>query len=377
MKRREFITLLSGAAAWPLAAGAQQAEPVRRVGALFGYSPFVHQSDIAVFRERLAMPGWVEGGNLRIDYCFAGGDPDRLAAYAEELVNLRPGLIFAITGAATRAVQQRTAAIPIVFVGSGDPVSAGLVGNIARPGGNVTGFANNFGSLGGKWLELFKEAVPGLTRVAQVLALNPFRPDLAEVAGNANPRNELLLDAAAARLGVTMVRIRFNDTAEIEPAISAFAAAPHGGLLVMGGAARAVERLALHYRLPLMVGNTFVAEDVLMSHGSDSLDLVRRAASYVDRSAVRPAIEMSSLFPVFVQPDGRLGNFCFRFGLLGPPRPSQPRLIGGTGVARDLGERPASASRVAASLRSPCAEHCGNPASLQRPRNHDVNRGGE
>jgi putative ABC transport system substrate-binding protein len=231
MKRRDFITLLGGAAAWPLAARAQQAEPVRRVGALFGYSPFVHQSAIAAFWERLAMLGWAEGGNLRMDYRFADGHPHRLAAYAEELVNLRPGLIFAITGAAARAVQQRTAAIPIVFVGGGDPVSAGLVGNIARPGGNMTGFANDFGSLGGKWLELFKEALPGLTKVAQVLVVNEFRLDLAEVAGNANPRNELLttMDEAAARLGVTMVRIRVKDTAEIEPAISAFAAAPQGG----------------------------------------------------------------------------------------------------------------------------------------------------
>src|SRR6516165_5357584 len=116
LRRREFIAGLGGAAAWPLTAGAQQAEPVRRVGALFGYSPFVHQSAIAAFREGLAMLGWVEGGNLRIDYRFAGGDPDRRAAYAEELVSLRPDLILAVTGDAALAVQQRTAAIPIVFV---------------------------------------------------------------------------------------------------------------------------------------------------------------------------------------------------------------------------------------------------------------------
>jgi len=225
------------------------------------------------------MLGWVEGGNLRMDYRFGGGDPDRLAAYAEELVNLRPDLIFALSGPAARAVQQRTAAIPIVFIGAGDPASAGLVGNIARPG-NMTGFANLFGSLGGKWPELLKEVVPGLTRVAHVFGASEF---------NADPRYEIrtAMDAAAARLGVTIVRIPVHDNAEIEPAISAFAAAPHGGLVVTGATLNrfeAIKRLALHYRLPLIWGSgTTVAEGVLMSYGPDGLDLYRRAASYVDR----------------------------------------------------------------------------------------------
>jgi putative ABC transport system substrate-binding protein len=205
MRRREFIAGLGGAAAWPLAAGAQRAEPVRRVGALIGgpgaNNP-ITQSAIAAFRERLAMLGWVEGGNLRMDYRFTDGDPDRLAAYAEELVNLRPDLIWVVTGPAARAVQQRTAVIPIVFVGGGDPASSGLVGDIARPGGNMTGFANNFGSLGGKWLELFKDAIPALTRVAHVFSASD----------NANPRSEFrtTMDAAAARLGVTIVRSGFK-----------------------------------------------------------------------------------------------------------------------------------------------------------------------
>jgi putative ABC transport system substrate-binding protein len=262
----------------PLAARAQQAEPARRVGALFGGA----YTDITAFRERLAMLGWVEGGNLRIDYRFADLDPDRLAAYAEELVNLRPDLIFAFNGRAARAVQQRTAAIPIVFVGAGDPAATSLVGslvgNIARPGGNMTGFASNFGSLGGKWLELFKEAVPGLTRVAHVFSVSSSSPDEIRTS----------MDAAAARLGVTIVRIGFHNTAEIEPAISAFAAAPHGGLLTTGAFASAqvdaIKRLALRYRLPLMYGGgAIVEESILMSHGPDNPDLIRRAASYVDR----------------------------------------------------------------------------------------------
>jgi putative ABC transport system substrate-binding protein len=283
--RREFIAGLGGAAAWPLVARAQQTEPVHRVGALLagGKDSPVNQSAIAALRERLAMLGWVEGGNLQMDYRFAGSDLDGLAAYAEELVNLRPDLIFAFTGLAARAVQQRTDVIPIVFVGGGggDPASTGLVDNIARPGGNITGFANNFGSLGGKWLDLFKEAVPGLTRVAHVFSASEL---------NSNPRNETQtsMDEAAARLKVAIVRMGFHNTAEIEPAISAFAAVPRGGLLATGPTARAhldaIERIAPHYRLPLMAGGfAFVAEGVLMSYGPDFLDLVRRSASYVDR----------------------------------------------------------------------------------------------
>jgi putative ABC transport system substrate-binding protein len=189
LRRREFIAGLGGAVAWPLAARAQENDRVRRVGALFGVAdgPFT-QSAIAAFRERLAMLGWVEGGNLRVDYRFSDNDPDRIAAYAEELVNLRPDVIFTFNGPAARAVQQRTVVIPIVFVGTGDPASTGLVGNIARPCGNMTGFANQFGSLGGKWLELFKEAVPGLTRVAHLVSA---------IAGSGSPRSGIPTSAAA------------------------------------------------------------------------------------------------------------------------------------------------------------------------------------
>ena len=263
MRRRDLITLLAGATAWPIAVRAQQNDRVRRVGALFTGA---NQSDLAAFRERLAMLGWVEGGNLRMDYRFADGDPDRLAAYAEELVNLRPDLIVAVGGPAARAVQQRTSVIPIVF-GAADPAQNGLVANIARPGGNITGYAGTFVSLGGKWLELFKEAVPGLTRVAHVVS---------PISDFADPRSGIptSMDTAAAQLGVTIVRIRFHDTAEIEAAISAFAAAPHGGLLATGAIARAhfdaIQRLALRYRLPLMNGGAaIVGESILMSHGPD------------------------------------------------------------------------------------------------------------
>jgi putative tryptophan/tyrosine transport system substrate-binding protein len=285
MKRREFIAGL-GAAAWPLAARA--AETQRRLGALlFGRDDDpVYQSVLGAFREGLATFGWVEGRNLGIDYRFAGGDPSRLAADAEELVNLRPDVIFAGTGPAARAVQQRTSVIPIVFMGGGDPASNGMVGSIARPGGNMTGFANSFGSLGGRWLELFKEAVPRLTRVADMTGV----ADIFFPMGDLSARNDLRasIATAAAQLGVTIITMPVRNAVEIEPKISAFAAEPDGGLLVTPANPVSLEvigRLALYHHLPLMLagGNGRFVEGMLMSHGADGYDLVRRAASYVDR----------------------------------------------------------------------------------------------
>jgi putative ABC transport system substrate-binding protein len=200
---------------------------------------------LGAFWEGLATFGWVEGRNLRIDYRLAGDDPSSLAASAEELVNLRPDVIFAYTGPAALAIQQHTQVIPIVFVGGGDPAVTGLVRNIARPEGNMTGFANLFESLGGRWLELFKEAVPRLTRVADISVPRPVWAPFSS-----------LLSAAAAQLWVTFVSMPLRNAVEIEPAISAFAAEPNGGLLLEGGAApansEAIGRLALYHHLPLM-----------------------------------------------------------------------------------------------------------------------------
>jgi putative tryptophan/tyrosine transport system substrate-binding protein len=287
MRRREFIAGVGGAVVWPFARPLA-AEAQRRMGALlFGRDDDpVYQSILGAFREELATFGWVEGRNLRIDYRFAGGDPSRLAADAEELVNLRPDVIFAGTGPAARAVQQRTSVIPIVFMGGGDPASSGLVRNIARPEGNVTGFANSFGSLGGRWLELFKEAVPRLTRVADMTGVT----DIFFAMGDLSARNELRasIPAAAAQLGVTIIRMPVRNAVEIEHAISAFAAEPNGGLLVtpVNPVSREViGRLALYHHLPLMYGggNGRGLEGMLMSHGPDGYDLARRASSYVDR----------------------------------------------------------------------------------------------
>jgi putative tryptophan/tyrosine transport system substrate-binding protein len=278
MKRREFIAGLGGAVSWPVARPLA-AEAQRRVGALLILNG-LNQSNFDAFREGLATFGWIEGRNLRIDYRFSG-DPSRLAADAEELVNLRPDVIFALSGPAAAAVRRRTSVIPIVFGGGGDPVN-GLVRNIARPEGNMTGFANLFASLGGRWMELFKEAVPRLTRVADVFFVN-----------ERSVRNEFraTIAAAAAQLRVTIVRIPVGSDVEIEPAISAFASEPNGGLLLNGAGNyntifEAIGRRALYYHLPLMFGAGSIAaraEGFLLSHGPDIPDLARRASSYVDR----------------------------------------------------------------------------------------------
>ena len=169
MKRREFITVLGGAVAWPLAAGAQQAEPVRRVGFLGFNEESVSSDMLKVIRDELQKLGWTEGRNLRLDVRFGGGDVARTRAYAAELVELAPDVIVTGSRIPTRAAQQETKTIPIVFFGTGDPVGTGVVKNAAHPEGNITGFANSFGSLGAKKVELLKEAVPNITRVAHLV----------------------------------------------------------------------------------------------------------------------------------------------------------------------------------------------------------------
>jgi putative tryptophan/tyrosine transport system substrate-binding protein len=290
MRRRDFMTTAAGATlgaaalpiGWPLAALAQHGGSVRRVGVLRAAGTagtLAAPSLLVALRQELARLGWAEGRNLRIDDRFSGGDPGPLAADAEELVNLRPDAILTLGGAAARAVQQRTQVIPIVFLGAGDPLENGLVNSVARPAGNITGFANNFGSEGGKWLELLKEAAPRITRVAS-LADEAGRPDLPVRAA---------IDAAAPKLALTIVRITLRSPGEIERDISAFAAEPNGAMLLAGpppspAKLEAIERLALQYRLPTMFGGAGVVEDgVLMSHGPDINDLVPGVASYIDR----------------------------------------------------------------------------------------------
>ena len=278
MRRRQFITLLGGAAAaWPLAARAQQAARAHRIGVLTIGGPTALIQE-AAFREELAKLGWVEGASLRVDFRDSGADPRLLATDAEELVKLRSDVIVAFSGAAAQAAQRRTQTIPIVFVGGGDPAANNLVGSITRPT-NLTGFANNFASQGGKWVGLLKEAAPRLTRLASL-----FDPEFAVPGSGVRD----VIGTAAAQLAITTINTPVRNPDEIARAIGAFAAEPNGGLLITGANpgenVKAILELALQHRLPTMYGpGKLVAEGLLMSNGPDSIDMARRASSYVDR----------------------------------------------------------------------------------------------
>jgi putative ABC transport system substrate-binding protein len=228
MRRRDLLTFLGGAAAaslWPLAGQAQQGGRVRRVGVLlFGAETDDPALEILKeLREELKKLGWTEGGNLQLDVRFGGGDFNRTRANAAELVNLAPDAILAITGAAVDAARQQTKTIPIVQV-AGDSNERGVVQNVARPEGNITGFSGTFASLGGRWLELLKEAAPNISRVAYL------RRPQSESYGR-------YIEAAAQRLGVKITTIPASNAAEIRAAIERFAAGPNGGLLPNPGIA--------------------------------------------------------------------------------------------------------------------------------------------
>jgi len=280
MRRREFIAGLGGAAVWPVVARAQQGEPMRRIGWLGSVAendPFA-QAWAAAFREGLGKLGWVEGRNLRIDYRFAGIDTNRVDAAAAELVSLFPDAIIVIGTQALRAAERQTQRIPIVFAGVGDPIATGLVGNLVRPDGNATGFSNFYPSIGGKWLQLLKEAAPHIARVAII-----FQPET----GSGTTLTSI--ESAAPSLAVTTIRAVVRGGADIERSIDTFAAEPNGALLVMpDGTARTnreiIIRLAARYRLPAIYPYRYFATDGgLMVYGVDLIDQYQRAALYVDR----------------------------------------------------------------------------------------------
>jgi putative ABC transport system substrate-binding protein len=284
MRRRDFITLLGGAAAgWPLAAGAQQGERLRRIGVLpqFSEADLLNLPDLPVFREALAKLGWAEDRNLRIDVRFAGADAERIQALATELVALAPDVLVAAGGVATRELQRQTKTIPIVFTGAGDPNANGLVGNIARPEGNVTGITNLFASIGGKWLELLKRAFPTVER-AGVL----YDPRLATGADSVYISSA---EEAARALAIQAVRLPYRDAVDIVRGIEGFAAEAHGALLVLPPSPNpadraAIRRLAGEHRLPtLWPARQYAAEGGLLAYGSNELDRWRRAASFVNR----------------------------------------------------------------------------------------------
>jgi putative ABC transport system substrate-binding protein len=284
MKRREFITLLGGAAAtWPLAAPAQQPDRMRRIGVLMAHaeSDPEFQAYVAAFREGLQNLGWVEGRNFRLDFRWGALDDAELRKRAAiELIALKPDLIVTQNTPPTATMLQQTRTIPVVFVVVADPVGSGFVQNLARPGGNATGFIIMEPTTTGKWLELLKEIAPRSNRAA--LLFNPATAPYASI--YLNP-----FKAAAASLGLEAIAATVHDRAEFETVIAAQAREPNGGLIVMPDGFMNVHRaeiilLAARYRLSAVYPWRFFAEQGgLLSYGSEQGDLFRRAATYVDR----------------------------------------------------------------------------------------------
>ena len=280
MRRREFITLLGGATAWPFIARAQQPERVRRVGVLVGLAendPEMKER-IAGLRQGLEKLGWVEGSNLRIDYRFApAGAQARLLA--RELIALQPDVILTQSTPATAAMQQETRTIPIVFASVADPIGSGFVASLSRPGGNLTGLLQYEEGITGKWLAMLKEIAPNLTRAALV----------------ANPRTAAFdyflqsAKAVAPSLAIDLVPTPVDNAADIERAIKTFAREPNGGLVLPPDTSTVVHRdliiaLAAQHRLPAVYAlRVFVAAGGLMYYGTDFVDLSRQGASFVDR----------------------------------------------------------------------------------------------
>jgi putative ABC transport system substrate-binding protein len=280
IKRRKCLAMLGGALAWPVVARAQQAQRVRRIGVLIygGEDSLGSQAQVAALRDGLKELGWVEDRNLRTVIRF-DSDPNRLRAHAEALVSQAPDVIVVSTNAATKALQQQTHTIPIVFAGVGDPVVNGLVASLARPEGNITGVTNLFYSIGGKWVELLKEVAPRLARIAVI-----FNPELTTSQGWFTA-----IEAAAAKLGVKAIRIPVRDPAAIEDAVGAFAVEPNGGLIVVPPGLVGAERemvfwQAVQRRLPAIYqSKAYAVESGLMSYGADAADLFRQSATFVDR----------------------------------------------------------------------------------------------
>jgi putative ABC transport system substrate-binding protein len=284
MKRREFMTLLAGAAAasaWPLAARAQQGERMRRIGVLMGTAaddPDV-QARIAAFQQGLQKLGWADGRNVRIDYRWGAGNADDTRKYAAELVALAPDVIFANGSVAVGPLLQATRAVPIVFVQIPDPVGAGYVDSLARPGGNATGFMQFEYSASGKWVELLKEIAPGVTRAA-VLRDPAISAGLGQFGA---------IQAMAPSVGIEVSPVNVRDAREIERAVTEFARTANGGLIVTNSALAVTHRdliitLAARHKLPAVYNRRlFVTDGGLISYGPDIIDQNRQAAAYVDR----------------------------------------------------------------------------------------------
>jgi len=282
IRRRDFVTLLVSAAAWPLVARAQQPEHMRRVGVLMAMAENEEgRARIAAFRDELHRLGRVGGRNIQIEIRWAAGDEAKLQHFAKELVSLKPDVILANTTPAARALQRHTSEIPAVFVLVADPVGDRLVTSLARPGGNLTGFTSSEFSLGGKWLEIFKECVPSVRRVAML-----FNPSTAP--GGGWPYVHAA-EAVASLFAVQIVGTPAADGEEIERVLDQFARQPNSGLIVVADAfttarAELIVARAAHNQLPALYPlRLFATAGGLFSYGIDSIGPFRQAASYVDR----------------------------------------------------------------------------------------------
>jgi putative ABC transport system substrate-binding protein len=281
MKRRTFIAGLGSAAAWPVAARAQQGDRVRRIGVLMGggENDPVQKPVVSAFTQALADLGWTDGRNVRMDVRWASGDINRIRALAQELVSLKPDILVTNGLPATVAVQRETRTIPIVFASVSDPIASGFVERLDRPSGNITGFAIYEASLGGKWLELLSEIAPGLKRAAFMFNpdINPFSPYV------------ISFETAARSVKVEPIIAHVHSDAEIEAAIIALGREPGGGLVVIGDIFTNVHRTpiilaAARNNVPAVYGlSYFVRDGGLLSYGNDQVDTYRRAATYVDR----------------------------------------------------------------------------------------------
>jgi putative ABC transport system substrate-binding protein len=283
MRRREFITLLGGAAAaWPLAARAHQPERMRRIGVLMGFaeSDPAAQSQIAAFRGALAKLGWTEGGNLQIELRWGAGNPDRIRTFTKELVDLRPDAIFGQTTPVIGALARETRTIPIVFAVVSDPIGSGFAASLARPGGNITGFTDFDSAMGGKWMELLKEIAPRTVRVALL-----FNPATAAPLQFHMPS----IQSAAPSLAIQASAAPVHAKDEIEGVIAAQARNSGGSLIVMPdpfniGNRELIIALAARYSVPAISNNRSFAESGgLITYGADFAEEFRQAAAYIDR----------------------------------------------------------------------------------------------
>jgi putative ABC transport system substrate-binding protein len=282
MKRREFIALLGGAViAWPRRSGAQQAEQVRRIGVCMNFPEDDQegQARVAAFAQAFHRLGWTEGGNVHTEVRWAADDPDLYWRYSQELVALAPHVILASASQCVAALQHVTRSVPIVFANVVDPVGAGFVNSLARPGGNATGFTAFEYTIGGKWLDLLRELVPTVTRVA-VLRDPSFSAGIGQFAA---------IQSAASSSRVELSAIDIRDVGDIERALAAFAREPNGGVIITASSAAVIHRqsiisLLTQYRLPNVYPfRYYPTTGSLASYGPDSIQYFARAAVYVDR----------------------------------------------------------------------------------------------